>query len=366
MAAHALPPPPPALIAPDVVYGRAGARIGPRTRRLLILTDGRVRRALRVRPGPRRVTVPLPVGRWSVRLVAMGDGGRRASAARVVWVLPRNAAILGTTRGRLDRRLQGDLEAMAGRAPFTVGVYAQHLRTGCGAAVNAGAPFPTASVLKAGILLDAVRRPRDADDGVLDRMILDSDDRAANDVLARQGGGDGVAGAASVTQTLRDIGLPTALVRRPYIIDDTATERSRPIPVTATSQPALYTNFIGTPAELALMFVLVHRAALGGGALHRVGIGPIAARDRLMRRFLEVHDTGKLVAGVPAGTPVAHKTGYNTDVKADVGVIYTAGGPVVVAAMTWSAAGVGDAAGDTFIADVARAALARLGHGGRC
>jgi beta-lactamase class A len=356
-------PPPPVVAPAAVVYGRIAVRVGPRTTRVRVLADGRPGRARRVARGPRRVSVPLPVGRWSVRVRATGPGGSATSAARTVWVLPRSGARQGTTDGRLDRRLQGDLARLAGAMPAVTGAYAQHLVTGCGAAVNARATFPAASTLKSAILLDAVRRPRGAPPALLDEMIVNSNDLAANRVLAIQGGGDGVAGAASVTETMRAVGLRDALVRRPYIVE--AQERRR-IPVTTTAQPALFTNFIAGPYELARLFVSLHRATLGGGAVHRLGIGTARARSEMWRRLLEVRDRTKLVAGVPAGVPVAHKTGYTTEVKHDVGVVYLPSGPVVVAAMSWSAGGVSDAVGDRYIADVARAAVARLSGGGRC
>lgn len=357
------PPPAPVVAPSPVVFGRTTVRIGPRTARIQAVVDGRDRLAVPVKSGPRRVALSLPTGRWNLRVRAVGPGGVRLSAPSVVWVLPASGARLGTTRGRLDRRLQADVVALMGRLPAISGVYVQHLLTGCGAGVNAGAQFPTASVLKAGILLDAVRRPLGASTSLLDQMILDSSDRAANQVLAIQGGGDGVAGAARVTETLRAIGLRDALVRRPYIIEETA---GRPIPVETTAQPALFTNFIGSPYELARMFTVIHRGALGGGALRTLGLRPARVRDEITRRLLEVKDRTKLAQALPPGVPLLHKTGYTEQVKHDVGVVYTRSGPIVVAAMTWSAGGVSDATGDAFIAEVGRAALRRLSGGGRC
>ncbi|MEW6582709.1 MAG: serine hydrolase, partial [Actinomycetota bacterium] len=268
--------------------------------------------------------------------------------------------------GFVDRALQGEVAALAGGVPAVSGVYVQHLVTGCGAAVNAGAPFPAASTLKAAILVEAVRQaggtPTPATARLLDRMIVDSDDRAANTVLGLLGGGSG---PAAVTATLRRIGLTEALVRRPYIIEDARRART-PIPVEATARPALYTNFIATPYELGRLMVSVHRAALGTGALRRAGISVRAARTQLLPRLLSVRDTTKIVAGLPRGMPVAHKTGYTTQVKHDAGIVYLPGGPVVVVAMTWSRSGVGDATGDRFIARVADAARRRLAGGGRC
>jgi hypothetical protein len=182
-------------------------------------------------------------------------------------------------------------------------------------------------------------------------------------VLAALGGGSGVAGAARVTETLHALGLTRSLVRKPYIIED---EVRRPLPITTTASPTLFTNFITTPYELARLMVAIHRGAVGRGGVNRIGIPPAAARSELLARLLDVRDATKLVAGVPAGVPVAHKTGYTKEVKHDGGLLYLERGPVVVAAMTWSASGVGDATGDGFISGVARAARARLARGGSC
>jgi beta-lactamase class A len=211
--------------------------------------------------------------------------------------------------------------------------------------------------------VDAVRRGRQGALGpLLDRMVISSDDRAANDVLAALGGGSGTAGAAGVTDTLHRLGLGRSLVRRPYIIEDAR----RAIPITTTASPALYTNFITTPFELSRLMVAIHRGAVGGGGVARLGIAPGAARAELLARLLDVADRTKLAAGLPPGVPIAHKTGYTEEVKHDGGVVYLSSGPVVATVMTWSASGVTDATGDRFIAEVARAARARLSGGGAC
>ena len=223
--------------------------------------DGRARaRPVRVPRGPRRVSVPVPVGHHQVRVRARGPGGA-ATSRPVTRVGP---AALGPPAGRVpgyvDPPLQRDIEALARSVPATTGVYVQHLVTGCGAAVNADAQFPAASTLKAAILLQALRRAGGGStaplDGLLDSMILDSDDGAANAVL-----GD-VGGPAAVTDTLHGLGLMRSLVRAPYIIDQ---ERRRPLAISTTAQPALFTNYITTPFRA--------RAPDGGraprGARHR-------------------------------------------------------------------------------------------------
>ncbi len=363
MIAHA-PPPPPVITAPAVSFGRVAVRVGDGTRRVEVQAGGRITARISVAPGPRRLSVPVPVGVNPVRVRAVGDSGARWSATVRVRALPASARRAGRIPGYVDERLQADVNRLVAGMPAVSGVYVQHLVTGCGASSNADAQFPAASTLKAAILIDVVRRGRQAElRPVLDRMILDSDDRAANIVLAALGGGSGTAGAASVTDTLHALGLGRSLVRRPYIIEDAR----RPLPVTTTASPALFTNFITTPFELARLMVAIHRGAVGGGGgTARIGIASRTARAEILARLLDVRDRSKLVAGLPSAVPVAHKTGYTEQVKHDGGVIYLRSGPVVAAAMTWSASGVGDATGDRFIAEVARAARARLAGGGAC
>jgi beta-lactamase class A len=351
-------PPPPIVADAGTVFGEVAVRVGARTEVLEMVVDGKVRARLRLPGGPRRVSAPLPVGDHMVSARARGDGGTRRSAAIRIHVLPRSAARLGRVPGRVDVRLQKDVEALTSTLPATPGVYVQHLITGCGAAVNAGAPFPAASTLKAAILIDAVRRsagrPAESTGRLLDQMIVDSSDRAANTVLA------GSSRPEAVTNTMREMGLTEALVRRPYIIEDAR------LPLDATSRPSLYTNFIATPFELARIMVSIHRAALGGGVLPNMGVSPRAARVEMMPRLLSVRDRTKIVAGVPPEVPVMHKSGFTEQVKHDAGIVYLKGGPVVVVAMSWAQGGVTDATGDQFIANIARASVARLARGGRC
>lgn len=360
-------PPTPAVLTPGTAMGHVVVAVGANTSALGVWLDGRLLRRVPVRRSPARLAVPLPAGLHTLRVRARGSGGVAWSRPRSLWVLPRSAQRAKGIGGHVDVRLQRDLDAIARRMPAISGVYVQHLVTGCGAAVNAGARFPAASTLKAAILIDAERRahgrPSPSMARLLDQMIVESSDTAANRVLSITGGGSADAGARRVTDTLRAMGLRESLVRRPYIIDAVG---AREIPVRATAQPALFTNFIATPYELTRIMVAVHRGMRGAGPLPRIGVTPRAVRTEIVPRLLRVRDRSKIVAGAPAGALVAHKSGYNTNVKHDAGIVYLASGPVAVTAMTWSASGVGDGAGNRFAADVTRAAAARLRRGGRC
>lgn len=350
--------------------GHAVVRVGRDTTALGVWIDGRFVRRLRIARAPRSLAIPLPLGLHTLRVRARGPGGVRWAQTSTLWVLPRSARLAKGIGGRTDSGLQGDLIRLTGRLPAISGVYVQHLVTGCGAAVNAGARFPAASTLKTVILLDVQRRsqghPSATTNRLLDRMIIESSDTAANQVLAIQGGGSAFVGARRVTDTLHAMGLHESLVRRPYIIETAARRVAPAIAVRATAQPALFTNFISTPYELARVMVAIQRGTRGDGPLPRIGVRSVAIRTGVLPRLLSVRDRTKLVAGVPAGVLVAHKTGYNTNVKHDAGILYLRSGPVVAVAMSWSASGVGDAVGNRFVADVARVAATRLRAGGRC
>ncbi len=152
-------------------------------------------------------------------------------------------------------------------------------------------------------------------------------------------------------------------MRRPYLIEEDA---RRPLGISTTTAPALHTNLITTPYELARLMVAIHRGAIGAGGIARIGVAPSAARAQVLARLIDTRDHTKLVAGVPSSVTVAHKSGYTEEVKHDAGILYLRRGPVVVSVMTWSASGVGDAAGDPAIAAIAAAARHRLGRGGSC
>lgn len=254
---------------------------------------------------------------------------------------------------------------MVDGSPVISGAFVQHLASGCGAGVNAGARFPAASTLKTALLVEAVRqargRPSSREAPLLDRMILASDDVAANSVLAGIGGGNTFTGGARVTETLRRLGLASSSVRTGYIIENQAR-----IPVRSDRQPALYTNFITSPFDLGRLMASIHRGAAGLGGIRKLGISRASAGREVLGRLLESGDRSKILAGLRPGVLAAHKSGYTQQVKHDSGLVYLPSGPIVVVAMSWSGGGVSDASGNRFIADVTRAAVRRLAAGGRC
>ena len=61
-------------------------------------------------------------------------------------------------------------------------------------------------------------------------------------------------------------------------------------------------------------------------------MSPAASSDMLNLMSREVIDNG-LLAGLPRGVPVAHKTGNWSDATHDVGIVFAANGPYVFVAL---------------------------------
>jgi hypothetical protein len=116
---------------------------------------------------------------------------------RHVFGLPRSAepaAVAGSNDGALQRVVG----TLARGFPGTTGVYVEDLVSGHGAAWNARARFPAASTLKLAIAVEALRAfagkpaPGSYLESLLRRMLIDSDNDAANQVESLFGGGDQV------------------------------------------------------------------------------------------------------------------------------------------------------------------------------
>lgn len=323
---------PPAITAPapdTVAFGVVSARIA--TGPAVLLVDGRRRSRAAVRRG--RVTFRVAARLVGHHTVAVRDGAGRTSRPVRAWLLGRSAAITGpplataTRDEALERRLAG---ALRGATSAPAGAVVVDLARARGATANAGARFQAASTLKVAIAIAVLARgdvpagsPR-AD--LLRRMLVDSDNAAANALI------DAVGGPATVDATLRTLGLT-----RSYFVDRYYEQVALRPDVTA--EPALRTAKATTPWDLARLVTMVHARALdGGGPLRAVLPGRAGRRaaGRILALLLDSSDRTRAVAGWP-GVPAAHKSGTNDQVQADAGIWYAAGGPVVVAAMVASA-----------------------------
>jgi beta-lactamase class A len=247
----------------------------------------------------------------------------------------------------------------------TVGIVYRDLETHDSLTINADTAFHAASTMKIPVMIEVLRRsqeggfaldqpvllinefasiadgstfsldPKEDDDTTLyqrlgqripvrelmQRMITRSSNLATNELIA-------LVGAARVTQTAHRLGAAHMQVLR-GVEDQTAFDRG--IINTTTAR------------DLAVLLAAIE----DGRVLSR-------ASSALMREILLAQEfNSKIPAGLPPGTPVAHKTGEITAVSHDAAIVYPKGRrPYVLVVLT---RGLRDGAeSSALIADLAR------------
>jgi Beta-lactamase enzyme family len=366
---------PPAIVQPapyEVSFGRIEGRAAGGTQRIRVLADGRLVGEKQLTGRSFALTVPLPRRDVSLRIVAVGaDGAESATVVAPVFGLPQEGAPYRRgpppLPGFEDAALAVTVRALAHRFRGVAAVFVQDLRTGLGAAWNARAEFPAASTLKLAIAVEllrglhAVPGPGTRLDVLLRKMLVYSDGRAANELLARIGGGSVFAGSARVNATARALGLGDTDMYGGYIPDTRtpAMVGRRPIPLRVENA----TTFVGkrTSAwDLARLARAVHLAAGGSGPLiwrFRGAFTPSDARH-LLYLLAHVREPGRLTRFL-SGAAVLHKAGWITKARHDNGLVYWRGGAFVITVMTWNRGGIGTAS-DVLAGRVARVALNRF------
>jgi Beta-lactamase enzyme family len=345
------PPKPPAIYAPaprEVSFGQIKGRVSAGTRIVSIRVDGVYRGHANLDGRRFWKTLELPNHDVTIRITsenAMGD--RASSSVGPVYGLPRRARP-HAIKSALAPRLQRKVRALVDAFPGTAAVFVQDLRTGRGAAWNARARFMGASTLKLGIAVEVLRvlrgkPPADSRIGALfRRMLVYSDNKAANDLEVWLGGGNIYAGSAKVTATLRALGLYDSYISGGYLI---GTADRAPIPLNVVEQPSYYSTGKYTSAwDLARIHRFLQRGAGGHGKL--LGLpGRFTASDArfMLWTLAHVRDPGKLdrYIGGKSGVSVLHKAGWITVARHDSGLVYWNGGSFVAVVMTYNASGVG-------------------------
>jgi hypothetical protein len=303
--------------------------------------------------------VALPRRDTTVRISLYAAHGKRQVTANVrhVFGLPRSADPAAVA-GAHDGALQRTVGMLARPFPGTTGVFVEDLVSGHGASWNTRARFPAASTLKLAIAVEALRAcagkpgPGSDLDSLLRRMLIESDNDAANQVESLFGGGD------QVDTLLRGIGLGDTWMGGGYL---RGTAFGPPIPARVESQPSFPCCKYTTAYDLARLFADVHLAAAGRGALIDTYGAAFTASDARYLLYLLAHvpDRGKLGRYL-AGGPYAlmHKAGWISYARHDAGLVYWPGGVFVAAVMT-TGSGVGTAS-DLLAGRIAKVTLERV------
>jgi len=369
------PPRPPAIERPaayQVSYGLVTGTAARGAHRVIVRVDGEVVRDVRLRQRSFSLDVPLPAREVRLRVETVDGRGRHAGRT-VTHVLGLPRAARPTERPlRLEPRLERDVTRLAAGYPGTAAVYVENLTTGAGAAWNARATFPAASTLKLAIAVTLLARvdgppPRGSElDGLLRRMLIPSDNEAANTLLVRLGGSTS-GGGALVDDEMRATGLERTVMYGGYLLGTSFGVPARGlasagVPLTVVSQPQWGPGKSTTALDLARLYRALWLSSGGLGPLARTGSGVSPAEARYLLYVLAlVADRGKLARTVASqpGVTVMHKAGWVDAARHDAGLIAWQGGIVVAVVMTHRSSGAGSRA-DTFAGRVASTALRRF------
>ncbi len=285
-----------------------------------------------------------------------------------------------------DPQLDHDLQSIAAAHHGKVALFAENLKTGQTASIAPDEPVKTASTIKMGILLDAAEQIRSGRASLGEKLVLDhdnqvegsgvlgqldtplpltlrdtltlmvvlSDNTATNMAIDRLG-------LAHINATLRAAGLKqTYLYKKVYV------PATGPLP---PDQPKFglgkttAREMAGIMARIATCNLpeddqsqkakLSPPHAVCGALLHM--LRNQQDRDGIPR-YLEFLDTSE------HGSAIANKTGALDAVRADVALISSKAGPIVIAAYTWDNTDQrwnGDNEGEQTIAKLARAVADR-------
>ncbi|NJP06357.1 MAG: hypothetical protein HC837_12380 [Chloroflexaceae bacterium] len=249
---------------------------------------------------------------------------------------------------QLEQQLQEIVQAWDG----VIGVYFADLDTGATIGINDQSVFSGASVMKIAIMFQLYTSTDVIDETakkLLQAMLVDSDNGAANALLAASVGGGPddtqamLAGAFEMNAKLQSLGLEYT---RQDVYYNTSDEPPVPTdpdvlvdpryegpPPYTLADPVLRT----TPAEMAQVLLQIDQCSKGYGLMHDVFAGRLnAERCQEMLDWLALHgDTKRLRAGVPAGTRVEQKAGWVSDMQADVGIIRSPGGDFLLSVFVY-------------------------------
>jgi len=356
IAAPALPPP--AVVAPaprEVSFGLVTGSAPVGTQRMIVRIGERVLADRPLRGRRFTLRVELPRGEVAVRVTAVTAAGRRSSAVVPQVVGLPSAAVPRAAAPRLHPGLGRDVRGLARAFPGTSAVYVEDLASGYGAAWNAQARFPAASTLKLAIAVAVLRAgpakpaPGSEQAALLDKMLVGSDNEAANRLLAWIGG------SRRVEELLRTLELRDSLMYGGYEVEDVRRPAARaPIPIRVESQPEFGVGKYTSAWDLARLARAVYLAAAGRGPLPGLGVTRSEARH-LLWLLARVGDGGKLGRFLGGSATLLHKAGWLATARHDNGLVVWNGGVFVAAVLTWRPGGVGPAA-DVLAGRVAQSA----------
>jgi len=245
----------------------------------------------------------------------------------------------------VEETLRDSLQPLLAAHEGVVAAAVRHLETGKGFASSADRPMPTASLVKAPVMVAAYAAAHQgrvaldeqvtfaADDvvpgsAVIDklspgatftlrdaiRMMMATSDNTATNIVIRR------IGLPATNEVLDRLGLPgirlnSFVYRREASLEP---ERSREFGLGNA-----------TAADMVRLMGMIH-----GRDLERDGVVAEGACTAMLDHMLACEDRGTASRDMPAGVKVAHKTGLVSGVRTDAGVILGPAGPIAFCLLT--------------------------------
>jgi beta-lactamase class A len=272
------------------------------------------------------------------RLRAVG-GARRIT-------LPLMASDSATARPT-PAQLQEQVELLTKNWKGTAGVYVYDLASGAQiAGLNEKTAFTAASTIKVAIMLNLfmnVPKFNARQTAALKKMIVESDNLKANDLLAAAAGGTSTEsafeGANQMSAMLADLGLKNTFLYVPFESGDFIKlykTKFKTGPAKGGEAPFIKSSntLRTTPFEMAQIYINLEQCSEGKGVLlEKYGENLSAARCKEMIAWLETNgDHTRMLSGLPKDAKVAHKSGWiPPEIQADVGIVRSPGGDFVIA-----------------------------------
>ncbi|MFN8479479.1 MAG: serine hydrolase [Kouleothrix sp.] len=242
-------------------------------------------------------------------------------------------------------QLQDQIELIAKQWKEVAGVMVYDLATGKEiASLNKGTVFSAASTIKVAIMLNAYIQldtiPAKLD-AVMKKMIIDSDNIAANAVLAASAGGSGteaaLKGAEQMSATLKSLGLGNTYLYVPFEATDYLAQKKLKYqlgPVRAGTAP--YTDsgraLRTSPGDMATIYLYIDQCSRGEGVLIKQFPKLNAKRcSEMLDRLFANADRSRMRSGLDRSVRVEHKSGWIDDMQADAGIVRSPGGDFAIA-----------------------------------
>lgn len=212
--------------------------------------------------------------------------------------------------------------------------------------VNSQTSFSGMSVVKTAIFLEtylhfAGEEPDPETREWMDKVVTDpvGSNYWANLLLSLVGGGSAMEGARRTTERMRALGLNQTFILQPYKIEEEepsskGTRRGLASPSLklrsddTNPDPLIQTS----PHDMGLLLQMIYQCGYGGGPLLDIFPGQITPQGcQEIQDILVQNPVRSMIgAGIPEGTPLAHKHGFADDTHADAGIVYSPGGDYVI------------------------------------